>query len=63
MVGAVANTKVGELEDELREGFFTRPRKYFTCVVQELYGKRSFLVRLQDGCDKDLTSNQLTVMT
>ena len=56
------NSKVGELEDEVREVFYRRTRKYFTGVFQAVSGKRSLLVRFQDGCEKDMTSNQLNIM-
>ena len=55
--------KVGELEDEVREGFSRRLRKELTGVVQGVSGKMRFLVRFQDGCEKDLILNQLTVGT
>ena len=55
--------KVCELEDEVREGFSRRPWKDLTGVVDAVSRKRGFLVRFQDGCDKYLTSNQLTVVT
>ena len=32
-------------------------------MVQGLSGKRRLLVRFQDGCEKDMTLNQLTVVT
>ena len=31
-------------------------------MVQEVSGKKRFLVRFQYGCKKDMTSNQLTVV-
>ena len=37
-------------------------RKDLTGVVQGVSGKKSFLVRFQDGCEKDRTSNQLTAV-
>ena len=37
--------------------------KWLTSVIQGVSGKRRFLVSFQDGCDKDLASNQITVMT
>ena len=55
--------KVNELEEEIREEFLRRLRKDLTDVFQVFSGKRRFLVRFQDGCEKDLTLNQLTVMT
>ena len=38
-------------------------RKELTDVVQAISGKRKFLVRFHDGCKKNLSSNQLTVVT
>ena len=35
----------------------------FTGVVQGVSGERTFFVRFQDGCKKNLTSNQLTAVT
>ena len=37
-------------------------RKDFTGVVQGFSGKKSFVVRFQDGCKKNLSSNQLTIV-
>ena len=33
-----------------------------TGVVQEVVGKMRYLVRFQDGLDKDMLSNQLTIV-
>ena len=33
-----------------------------TGVVQAISGKRRLLVRFHDGCEKNLSSNQLTVV-
>ena len=49
MVGAVVNAKVGELEEELREGNLRRLMKGFTGVFQGVSGKKRFLVRFQYG--------------
>ena len=38
-------------------------RKGLTGVVQGISGKGRFLVRFQDGCEKNMTSNQLTAVT
>ena len=54
-MGAVVKENVGELYNEVREGFSRRPRKELTGVVQGVSGKRRFLVIFQDGCEKDLT--------
>ena len=40
-----------------------RMRKELTGVVQDILGKRRFLVRFHDGCEKNLSSYQLTVVT
>ena len=57
VVGAVVKSKIGELEEEVREGFLRILRKELTVVVQGVYGKKRFLMRFQYGCKKDLTSN------
>ena len=38
-------------------------RKDLNFVTEEVSDKRRFLVRFQDGCEQDMTSIQLTVMT
>ena len=52
MVGTDVKAKVGDLEEEIREGFSRRSRKEMTGVVQEVVGKRRYLVRFQDGLEK-----------
>ena len=37
--------------------------KYLTCLVQVLSVNMRFLVIFQYGCEKDMTSNQLAVVT
>ena len=49
MVGTVVKSKVGDLEEDIREGFLRRLSKEMTGVVQEVVGKRRYLVRFQDG--------------
>ena len=49
MVGAVVKAKIGDLEEEVREGFLRRMSKELTEVVQGVSGKKWFLVRFQDG--------------
>ena len=63
LVGTIVKYKVGELEEELREGFFMQFRKELTGVVQRFSGNKRFLVKLQDGSEKYITLNQLTVVT
>ena len=62
MVGAVMKSKVGELEEGIREGFSRRLRKAITGVVQEVVGNIMYLVRLQDGLEKEMFSNHLTFL-
>ena len=62
MVGTVVKAKIGELEEEVRVGSSRRMRKELTGVVQDISGKSRFLVRLHDGCENNLSSNQLTVV-
>ena len=53
----MVKAKVGELDKEVREGFYMRLEKDFTGVVQGVYVKRRFLVMFQDRCKKDPTLN------
>ena len=62
MVGTVVKAKIGELEEEVRVGSARSMRKELTGVVQAISGKRRLLVRFHDGCEKNLSSNQLTVV-
>ena len=63
MVETVVKAKIGELEEEVRVGSSRRMRKELTGVVQGVLGRRRFLVRFQNGCEKNLSSNKLTVVT
>ena len=62
-MGTVVKEKVGELEDEVREVFSRQMRNYLTVLLESVSDNRGFLVRAQGVCDKDTTSNQLTVVT
>ena len=62
MVGTVVKSKVGDLEEDIREGFLMRLRKEMTGVVQEVVDKRRYLMILQDGLEKDMPLNQLTIV-
>ena len=62
MVGTVVKAKVGDLEEEIREGFLRRLRKEINGEVKEVVGKRIYLVKLQDGLEKELLSNRLTIV-
>ena len=63
VVGTVVKTKIGELEEEVRVGSSRRMRKELTGVVQGVLGRMRFLVTFQNGCKKNLSSNQLTAVT
>ena len=43
-------------------GSSRRTRKELTGVVQGVLGRRMLLMRFQNGCEKNLSSNQLTVV-
>ena len=60
--GTVVKAKIGELEEELRAGNSRRMRKELTGVVQGVSVRRRFLVRFKNGYEKNLSSNQLTVV-
>ena len=62
MMGTVVKAKIGELEEEVRVGSARRMRKELTGMVQAISGKRRLLVSFHDGCKKNLSSNQLTVV-
>ena len=63
VVGTVVMAKIGEVEEEVRVGSSRRMRKELTGVVQGVSGRRGFLVRFHNGCENNLSSNQLTVVT
>ena len=62
MVGTVVKANIGELEEEVRAGSSRRTRNDLTGVVQGATGRRRFLERFHNGCQKNLSSNQLTVV-
>ena len=62
MVEEVVKAKVGEMEEEIRERFLRRLMKEMTGVVQEVVGRRRYLVMLHNGLEKDMLLNQIIVM-
>ena len=62
MVGTVVKSNVGELEEEVRAGNSIKMRNDLTGVVQGFSGKKIFLVRFQDRCERNMSSNQHTVV-
>ena len=63
MVGTVVKAKIGELEEEVRVGSSRRMSTGFTGVVQCVSGRRRILAMFQNGCENNLSSNQLNVVT
>ena len=63
VVGTAVKAKIGELEEEVRVGSSRRMRKELIGVVQGVSGRRRLLVRFQNGCKNNLSSDQLTVVT
>ena len=62
VVGTIVKSKIGELEEEVRESSSINMRKELTGVVQGVSGRRRFFVMFQNGCENYLSSNQLTVV-
>ena len=63
MVETVVKATIGELEEEVRAGNSRRMSKELTGVVQGVSGRRRVLMRFQNGCEKNFSLNQLTVVT
>ena len=55
-------SKVGEMEEEIRGVNLRRLSKYMTDVVQDVVGKRGYLVRFQDGGEKEMSLTLLTIV-
>ena len=62
-MGTVVKEYVGELKGEVWYGFYRWQSKELTRLVQIVSINVRFLVRFQAEGDKDMTSNQLTVVT
>ena len=62
MVGTLAKVNICELEEEVRAGNSRSMSKEFTVVVQGVLGRRRLLVRYKNGYEKNLSSNQITVV-
>ena len=60
--GKVVKSKIGGLEEEVRAGSSRSMRKEFTCVVQDVSGRRKFLARFHNKCENNLFLNQLNVV-
>ena len=62
MEETVVKAKEGELEEEVRAVNSRSTRKELTGLVQGVLGGRRFLVRFKNGCESNLSSNQLTIL-
>ena len=62
MLGTVVKAKVGKMEEEIWEVFSRRLGKEMTVVVQDIVGNMMYSVRFQDGLEKDIFLNQLTIV-
>ena len=62
MVGTVVQYKIGEFEEEVRASSSIMTRKELTGVVKGVSGKNRLLVKFQDGCENNLSYNQLTIL-
>ena len=58
----VGKAKVGDLAEEIREELLRRLKKEITVVVKEIVERMRYLVRLQDGLEKEMSLNQLTIV-
>ena len=58
-LGYVVKKKVGDIEEDTREGIIMRMRKEMVGCVQDLVGKKKLLVQLKYGNKKDMSSSLL----
>ena len=58
-LGSTVEEKVGDIEDNTREGIIMRTRKEMVGCVQDLVGKNRLLVQLKYGNKKDMSSSLL----
>ena len=59
MVGTVVMEKLGGLEEEIREGFSRQLKKELTGTMGRVVGQKRYLLRFEDGSEKELRSNYL----
>ena len=55
-LGSVIKAKVGETEENTREGRSRTMRKEGVGCVQDVVGKNKFLVQFEDGQKKEMSS-------
>ena len=61
-VGSVLKVEVGELEEITSEGRSRRIRKEVVGCVQDVVGKKKFLVKFEDGQKKEMGSFSLLLL-
>ena len=62
-VGSVVKAKVGELENITREGISRMTRKDVVICVQSVVGNNNFLVQLEYGQNKEISSSLLVFLS
>ena len=62
-VGSVVKAKVGEFENITREGRSMRMRKEVVGCVQAVAGKKNFVIQLEDGQKKEISSSLLLFLS
>ena len=62
-VGSVVNAKVGEIEENTREGRIRRMRKEVVGCIRAVAGKKIFLVQFGDGQKKEMVSSLLVSLS
>ena len=62
-VGCVVKEKVGDIEENTREGRSRRMRKDMVECVQAVLGKKILLVQFVDGQKKDMSSSLLVFLS
>ena len=62
-VGSVVKAKVGELEKITREGGSRMVMKEVVVCVQDLVGKKNFLVQFEYGQKKEISASSLVFLS
>ena len=61
-MGILVKANIGKLEEKVREGCLRRTMNELSGMVQRILGNKKFFVRFQDGCEKNLSLDQLTIV-
>ena len=62
-MGSVVKAKVGEIEENTREGRSRRTRKEVVGCVQDVSGKKNFLIQFLYGKKKHISSSSLVFLS